>query len=94
MFHRVALVRTDVSEELRASIIRVTRIGEILLLHSLDIIPDLEADVPHTNFIVVLYGRRGKCIILSLSASLIHHVKKYSDVRGRLMTEDGWCLEN
>jgi hypothetical protein len=26
---RVALVRTDVSEELRASFIRVTRIGEI-----------------------------------------------------------------
>jgi hypothetical protein len=26
---RVALVRTDVSEELRASIIRVTRIGEL-----------------------------------------------------------------
>jgi hypothetical protein len=29
MLHRVALVRTDVSEELSASIIRVTRIGEI-----------------------------------------------------------------
>jgi hypothetical protein len=29
MLRRVALVRTDVSEELSASIIRVTRIGEI-----------------------------------------------------------------
>jgi hypothetical protein len=29
MLCRVALVRTDVSEELRASIIRVTRIGEL-----------------------------------------------------------------
>jgi hypothetical protein len=29
MLHRVALVRADVSEELRASIIRVTRIGEL-----------------------------------------------------------------
>jgi hypothetical protein len=29
MFRRVALVRTDVSEELTASIIRVTRIGEL-----------------------------------------------------------------
>jgi hypothetical protein len=29
MLHRVALVRTDVSEELTASIIRVTRIGEL-----------------------------------------------------------------
>jgi hypothetical protein len=29
MLRRVALVRTDVSEELSASIIRVTRIGEL-----------------------------------------------------------------
>jgi hypothetical protein len=29
ILRRVALVRTDVSEELRASIIRVTRIGEL-----------------------------------------------------------------
>jgi hypothetical protein len=29
MLHRVALVGTDVSEELSASVIRVTRIGEI-----------------------------------------------------------------
>jgi hypothetical protein len=29
MLRRVALVRTDVSEELGASVIRVTRIGEL-----------------------------------------------------------------
>jgi hypothetical protein len=29
MLHRAALVSTDVSEELSASIIRVTRIGEL-----------------------------------------------------------------
>jgi hypothetical protein len=29
MLHRVALLRTDVSEELSASFIRVTRIGEL-----------------------------------------------------------------
>jgi hypothetical protein len=29
MLHREALVRTDVSEELSASFIRVTRIGEL-----------------------------------------------------------------
>jgi hypothetical protein len=29
MFRRMALVRTDVSEELSASFIRVTRIGEL-----------------------------------------------------------------
>jgi hypothetical protein len=32
MLRRVALVRTDVSEEPRASIIRMTRIGELLTL--------------------------------------------------------------
>jgi hypothetical protein len=31
MLRRVALVRTDVSEELSASIIRVTRIGELYM---------------------------------------------------------------
>jgi hypothetical protein len=31
MLRRVALVRTDVSEELSASIIRVTRIGELVI---------------------------------------------------------------
>jgi hypothetical protein len=30
MLHRVALVRTDVSEELSASFIRVTKIGELV----------------------------------------------------------------
>jgi hypothetical protein len=29
MLHHAALVRTDVSEESRASVIRVTRIGEL-----------------------------------------------------------------
>jgi hypothetical protein len=29
MLHRVALVKTDVSEEISASFIRVTRIGEL-----------------------------------------------------------------
>jgi hypothetical protein len=29
MFSRVALVRTDVSEEINASFIRVTRLGEV-----------------------------------------------------------------
>jgi hypothetical protein len=32
MLRRVALVRTDVSEELSASIIKVTRIGELGML--------------------------------------------------------------
>jgi demethoxyubiquinone hydroxylase (CLK1/Coq7/Cat5 family) len=33
MLRRVALVRTDVSEELSASFIRVTRIGELGATH-------------------------------------------------------------
>jgi hypothetical protein len=32
VLRRVALVRTDVSEELKASFIRVTRIGELVTL--------------------------------------------------------------
>jgi hypothetical protein len=32
MLRRVALLRTDVSEELSASVIRVTRIGEVVTL--------------------------------------------------------------
>jgi hypothetical protein len=36
MLHRVAPVRTDVSEELSASIIRVTRIGELGTANSKD----------------------------------------------------------
>jgi hypothetical protein len=32
MLHHVALVRTDVSEELSPSVIRVTRIGELGML--------------------------------------------------------------
>jgi hypothetical protein len=35
MLRLVALVRTDVSEELSASFIRVTRIGELIFLRSL-----------------------------------------------------------
>jgi hypothetical protein len=32
ILHRVALVRTDVSEELNASIVRATRVGELGML--------------------------------------------------------------
>jgi hypothetical protein len=32
MLHRVALVRTDVTEERSTYVIRVTRIGELLLI--------------------------------------------------------------
>jgi hypothetical protein len=43
MLRRVALVRTDVSEELSASIIRVTRIGELVT-----------ANVPSSPILVTL----------------------------------------
>jgi hypothetical protein len=41
MFRRVALIRTDVSEELSASIIRVTGIGELgtTLLVTANVVP-------------------------------------------------------
>jgi hypothetical protein len=44
MLRRVALVRADVSEELSASFIRVTRIGELgttLAVASNDVVPSL-----------------------------------------------------
>jgi hypothetical protein len=43
MLHHVALVRTDVTEELSASIIRVTRIGELVT-----------ANVPSSPILVTL----------------------------------------
>jgi hypothetical protein len=54
MLRRVALVRTDVLEELSASIIRVTRIGELGTLlcsvHRLLVM----ADVPNSPILVTL----------------------------------------
>jgi hypothetical protein len=41
MLHRVALVRPDVSEERSASIIRVTRIGELGTLVTANALPSL-----------------------------------------------------
>jgi hypothetical protein len=40
MLRRVALIRTDVSEKLRASIIRLTRIGERRLLVTANDVPN------------------------------------------------------
>jgi hypothetical protein len=57
MLRRVALVRTDVSEELSASIIRVTRIGE--LGTKLDVTNNrctllVTANVPSSPILVIL----------------------------------------
>jgi hypothetical protein len=46
MLRRVALVRTDVSEELSASIVRVTRIGELGML--------VTANIPSSQILVTL----------------------------------------
>jgi hypothetical protein len=43
MLHRVALVRTDVSEEFIAPIMRVTRIGELGTLVTIN-----DGSVPHS----------------------------------------------
>jgi hypothetical protein len=48
MLHRVALVRTDVSEELSASFIRMTRIGE------LGTTLDVTSTVPSSPILVIL----------------------------------------
>jgi hypothetical protein len=47
MLHHVALVRTDVSEELSASIIRVTRIGELGTWHNMPEVAILERMYVH-----------------------------------------------
>jgi hypothetical protein len=48
MLHRVALVRTDVSEELSTSFIRVTRIGELgIMLAVTSIVPSSPILVTH-----------------------------------------------
>jgi hypothetical protein len=57
MLRRVALVRTDVSEELSASFIRVTRIGEIgptLFLRSVRRLPVTDSVVPSSPILVTL----------------------------------------
>jgi hypothetical protein len=50
----VALVRTDVSDELRASIIRVTRIGELVIFLTLRRLLVTATVVPSTPILVTL----------------------------------------
>jgi hypothetical protein len=52
MLRRVALIRTDVSEELSASIIRVTRIGELFLRSVRRLL--VTTNVPSSPIIVTL----------------------------------------
>jgi demethoxyubiquinone hydroxylase (CLK1/Coq7/Cat5 family) len=58
MLHRVALVRTDASEERIASIIRVTRIGELgtirLFLRSVLLLLVTNNIVPSSPIVVTL----------------------------------------
>jgi hypothetical protein len=56
MLRRVALVRTDVSEELGASIIRVTRIGELGMLAVTSSVHRLlvTANIPSSPILVIL----------------------------------------
>jgi hypothetical protein len=56
MLHHVALVRTDVSEELRASFIRVTRIGELgtMLACSMRLLLVTASVVPSSPILVTL----------------------------------------
>jgi hypothetical protein len=54
MLRRVAHVRTDVSEEHIAFIIRVTRIGELVFLHSLSRLLVTANVVPSSTIFVTL----------------------------------------
>jgi hypothetical protein len=53
MLHHVALVRTDISEELSASIIKVARIGELGTLRSMRRLL-VTANVPSSPILVTL----------------------------------------
>jgi hypothetical protein len=53
MLRRVALVKTDVSEELSASIISVARSGELIFLRSLHRLP-VTGNVPSSPILVSL----------------------------------------
>jgi hypothetical protein len=54
MSHRVALVRTDVSEELSASFIGVTRIEELRTMLALTSMPVTASVVPSSSILVTL----------------------------------------
>jgi hypothetical protein len=67
MLRRVALVRTDVSEELSTSIIRVTRIGELgtTLVVTSNVSVSVGSDASH----VILLWSRVECTTDGQSAS-------------------------
>jgi hypothetical protein len=54
MLRRVALVKTDVSEELSTSFIRVTRIGEEVFLRSSHLLLVTASFVPNSPILVTL----------------------------------------
>jgi hypothetical protein len=54
MLRRVALVRTDLSEELSASFIRVTRIGELGTIRSVRRLPVTASVLPSSPILVTL----------------------------------------
>jgi hypothetical protein len=54
MLRRVALVRTDVSEELCTTIIRATRIGELEMLAVVGRLPVIANVVPSSPILVTL----------------------------------------
>jgi hypothetical protein len=61
MLHHVALVRTDVSEELSASFIRVTRIGELgtrlahlVFLCNVRLLPVTASVVPSSSIVTLM----------------------------------------
>jgi hypothetical protein len=68
ILHRVALVRTDVSEELRASFIRVTRLGELGTSLAVTINRRRPLTPPHA----CMYTRGGPGFARSLHCDLKH----------------------
>jgi hypothetical protein len=79
MLRRVALVRTDVSEELTASFIRVTRIGE--LVTTLALTSNRRTLRRNTNSIKTQatkeYGERGHSLIILDLGTVIYYYYYY-----------------
>jgi hypothetical protein len=83
MLRRVALVRTDVSEEPSASIIRVARIGELATTLAVTSNRRVHASVAQFYVVVVLWNPLSEAeLIIWYNSFIFKHYRKREE----------WCL--
>jgi hypothetical protein len=87
MLRRVALVRTDVSEELSASFIRVTRIGELGTLVVTSNRRTLRRNAKYLNIICLVICPLGLKASLSLALISYGRTKLWGGARGSVVLE-------